>query len=51
MNTDSIKRLLNPKSVAIIGANDKNGYGGRTMRNAMSRTYAGRLYPETRFWD
>lgn len=45
MNTDSIKRLLNPKSVAIIGANDKNGYGGRTMRNAMSRTYAGRLYP------
>ncbi len=45
MNTDSIRRLLNPLSVAIIGANDKNGYGGRTMRNATSRTYAGALYP------
>lgn len=45
MNTDSIRRLLNPCSVAIIGANDKGGYGGRTMRNAMSRTYAGKLYP------
>ena len=45
MNADSIRRLLNPRSVAIIGANDKGGYGGRTMRNAMSRTYAGKLYP------
>lgn len=45
MISNSMSRLLNPKSVAIIGANDKNGYGGRTMRNAMSRTYAGALYP------
>lgn len=45
MNTDSIRRLLNPQSVAIIGANDKNSYGGRTMRNATSRTYAGKIFP------
>lgn len=47
MISDSVRRLLNPKSVAIIGANEKGGYGGRLMRNAIARTYKGEIYPVT----
>lgn len=47
MSSDSIRRLLNPQSVAIIGANEKGGYGGRLMRNAIARTYKGEIYPVT----
>ena len=47
MSSDSIRRLLNPQSVAIIGANEKPGYGGRLMRNAIARTYKGEIFPVT----
>lgn len=42
---ESMKRFLNPKTIAVIGANDKGGYGGRLMRNVTSRTYQGEIYP------
>jgi acetyltransferase len=41
---ESIKKLLNPKSVAVIGANDKNSYAGRFIRNVQNNGYKGILY-------
>lgn len=41
---ESIKKLLNPKSVAVIGANDKNSYAGRFIRNIQNNGYKGILY-------
>lgn len=42
---NSLGRLLNPRSIAIVGANDKSGYGGRLMRNILSKKYSGEIYP------
>lgn len=41
----SIQKLLNPKTIAVIGASDKPGYGMRCMRNILRYHYEGRVYP------
>ena len=41
----SIDRMLNPKSVAIIGASDNKSYGGRFMAKALSSEGELRVYP------
>lgn len=42
---DSIRRMLNPKTIAVIGANEKGSYGGRMMRNLLAKNYQGEIYP------
>lgn len=39
-----IKKLLNPKSVAVIGANDKNGFGKSTCTNLLNSPMADHVY-------
>lgn len=45
MKNKSVDRLLNPNSVAVVGASEKDGYGARLMRNMLSRAYSGKIYP------
>ena len=45
----NIHALLNPKTVAVIGAsNDTSILRGRTMAVLMSHPYAGKIYPVSR---
>lgn len=41
----SIDKMLNAKSVAIIGANEKNGYGGRLLKSLINYDYEGDIFP------
>ncbi len=45
MNTYSLDRLLHPKTIALVGANEKNAYAGKILRNLINLDYAGRIYP------
>ncbi|MCC5986171.1 MAG: CoA-binding protein [Pararhodobacter sp.] len=46
-NSASLRRFLNPRSIAVIGASDRPGsLGLRTMRNLEG--FSGRLYPVSR---
>jgi len=46
INASNIDRLLNPKSIAIIGASDKPGsLGGTVLKNLIAIGYPGDLYP------
>src|SRR5689334_4003821 len=50
MNTDEtraqVARLLNPASVAVVGATeDLTKFGGRAFRNLLTHGYAGAIYP------
>ena len=41
-----IERLLNPKSIAVVGASDKPGsLGGTVLKNLLQMKYSGDLYP------
>lgn len=41
----SFDRLFRPNTIAVIGANEKSSYAGRTLRNLMGNKYTGKIYP------
>jgi acyl-CoA synthetase (NDP forming) len=41
----SIDRMLNPRSIAIVGASDKAGYGGRLMKAVLKSKDRVKIYP------
>lgn len=45
MSINSLERMLVPRSIAVIGASEKAGYGGRMMKNLITHSYKGKLYP------
>lgn len=45
LSAGSLTRMLQPKSVAVIGASEKANYGGRLMGNLIKQGYAGAIYP------
>jgi acyl-CoA synthetase (NDP forming) len=40
-----MERMLNPQSIAVIGASEKKNYGGRLMNNLLVQGYSGQIYP------
>lgn len=43
---DALHRLLNPKSIAIVGASgDFSRFTGRTLKYLLKHRYAGKIYP------
>lgn len=44
MNRSSLEQLVNPRSIAIIGASDKPGYGSRFYNNIRKNHYQGEIY-------
>jgi acyl-CoA synthetase (NDP forming) len=46
--TNSLRSLLHPRSVAVVGASDNpDKVGGRPLRHLIAHGFAGRLYPVT----
>lgn len=45
MKLESIRKMLNPQSVAVIGATENPGYGQRLMSNLLKTKFPGKLYP------
>jgi len=46
MSSYKLKDLLNPESVAVIGASeDQSKFGGRVFRSLIHHGYAGKIYP------
>ena len=41
----SIGAMMNPRSIAIIGATEKSGYGGRLVNNIIATAKDARIYP------
>ena len=41
----SIDAMFNPKSIAVVGATEKPGYGGRLFANLINTKSSARLYP------
>ncbi|MEN3355432.1 MAG: hypothetical protein V7640_3590 [Betaproteobacteria bacterium] len=41
----SIDRMLNPRSIAVVGASEKAGYGGRLLKAVMKSKDRVRVYP------
>jgi len=41
----SIETMLQPQSIAVIGATPRLQYGGRFLNNLLETRYSGRLYP------
>src|ERR1700693_3051693 len=45
-NRSALSWFFNPASVAVIGATDREGsVGGTVLKNLLTRTYKGRVYP------
>src|SRR3954471_11133804 len=42
---DAIEAMLNPASIAVIGATERPGYGSRMMTTLQRSGYSGQLYP------
>jgi acyl-CoA synthetase (NDP forming) len=40
-----LSALLNPRSIAVVGANDKGNVGARTLQNVRDAGFQGPLYP------
>jgi acetyltransferase len=40
-----LAKLLDPRSLAVVGPNDKGNVGARTLRNAIALGFPGKLYP------
>lgn len=50
MGTENLDKIFNPKSVAVIGASDKEGsVGARLLRNLVGVGYQGVVYPVNPF--
>jgi acetyltransferase len=45
MTHPHLPKLLNPRSVAIVGANDKGNVGARTLKNVIASGFKGPIYP------
>ena len=45
MNPENIRKLLNPRSLAICGPNDKNNVGAQALANAIASGFSGPVYP------
>ena len=45
MRRANIERLLDPKSIAIVGANDKGNSGARALKGAIASSFQGPIYP------
>jgi acyl-CoA synthetase (NDP forming) len=43
--------MLNPRSVAVVGASERMGYGGRVLSNLKQGGYTGRIYPVNPKYD
>jgi acetyltransferase len=46
-----LDRLLNPRSIGIVGASPSSGRGGNVQRNVAKFGFAGRLYPVNPKYD
>lgn len=42
---DVLRRLLDPRAVAVVGATERPGYGARLLRNLLAGPYTGRVLP------
>ena len=47
----SIDKMLNPRSIAVVGATDRMQYGGRFLRSALSAGDRVRVYPVNPRYD
>jgi acetate---CoA ligase (ADP-forming) len=45
MTHPHLARLLDPRSLAVVGPNDKGNVGARTLKNAIDLGFPGALYP------
>jgi len=45
MTHPHLPKLLNPRSVAIVGANDKGNVGARALENIIGSGFKGPIYP------
>ena len=45
MNPENLGKLLNPRSLAIAGPNDKNNAGAQALANAIASGFQGAIYP------
>ncbi|MFD0696724.1 acetate--CoA ligase family protein [Paenibacillus sp. GCM10027628] len=41
----ALHRMLNPTSIAVVGASEKMNYGGRLMKNLLQQGYNGQIFP------
>ena len=48
---DSIDRMLNPRSIAVVGASAKGGYGGRLLNAVLRAKERVRIYPVNPNYD
>src|SRR5262245_3480508 len=45
MQHPNLHKLLNPRSIAIVGPNDKDNMGARALKNVISTGFKGPVYP------
>ena len=45
MTHPNLPKLLRPRSVAVVGANDKGNVGARALKNVISSGFRGPIYP------
>ena len=46
MSVENMDKIFQPKSIAVIGASERQGsVGGALMRNLIDRGFAGDIYP------
>lgn len=45
MPTENLDKVFNPKSIAVVGASDKEGSVGRTLMTNLTNGYKGEVYP------
>ena len=43
--SNSIYSMMNPRTIAVVGANEKGSYGGRMMRNLLAKKFRGEIFP------
>ncbi|MGI6084874.1 MAG: acetate--CoA ligase family protein [Acetivibrionales bacterium] len=51
LKKQSIDKFLNPKTIAVIGATTKPGYGQRFLANIINNKYQGKLFPVNPKYD
>jgi len=47
----SIHKMLNPRSIAVVGASPKGGYGGRLLNAVLKAKDRVRIYPVNPNYD
>jgi acetate---CoA ligase (ADP-forming) len=45
LDGDHLRRLLSPRSIAVVGATERPGYAARLMQNLVTGGFEGELYP------